>query len=221
MPEELIKRIAEEIVTNAVFKNSFFYLTLISVSIVSGAISAFCAAYLKKRGENLATKEDFDNLLLQLKISTNASESIKVKISSDFAEASARKALIREKLENFIETTFFVEHWLEKSRNELMNDDERILEFSNSQISRLFIYQMTYFPEIEAELNQFKESALAVWNWNSNALFLMKQFKKDNSVNLDRIDIPAFEKKELLAFRTAALCLQKTVIAKYSQQAGL
>ncbi|MBC3807060.1 hypothetical protein H8K52_06850 [Undibacterium seohonense] len=221
MPEELIKKIAEEIITNALFKNSFFYLALIAVSIVSGAISAFCVAYLKKRGENLATKEDFDNLLQQLKINTTATESIKVKISSDFAEASARKALIREKLENFIETTFFVEHWLEKSRNEQLKNEEKILEFSNSQMSRLLVYKMTYFPEIEHELNQFNDSANAVWKWNSNVLYLLRRSKTDPTIDLDKIDIQKFEKEELLVFRTAALNLQNAVLAKYSEQAGL
>ena len=59
----------------------------------AAAIGAFVGAYLKKRGENLATKEDFEDLLQQIKAQTKATEEIKAEVQRDlnsFSDALER-----------------------------------------------------------------------------------------------------------------------------------
>jgi hypothetical protein len=48
---------------------------------VGGLVGNFLGSYLKKRGENLATKEDFNDLLRQAKESTQATEEIRHELS--------------------------------------------------------------------------------------------------------------------------------------------
>lgn len=57
------------------------YLVIALTSLLSSGVAAFMGAYLKTRGENLATKSDFDSLLVQLKQQTREVEEIKSEIS--------------------------------------------------------------------------------------------------------------------------------------------
>ncbi len=55
----------------------WLYLSVLFLTFVGG----FLGAYLKRKGENFATKEDFDSLLNQVKETTIATESIKVDLA--------------------------------------------------------------------------------------------------------------------------------------------
>ena len=57
------------------------YLLLVIVSLLGGTIGAFVGAYSRRRGENLATKADFDSLLQQLRRQTEETERIKSEIA--------------------------------------------------------------------------------------------------------------------------------------------
>ena len=57
------------------------YLLLVFVSLLGGTFGAFFGAYSRKRGENLATKADFDSLLQQLRRQTEETERIKSEIA--------------------------------------------------------------------------------------------------------------------------------------------
>jgi hypothetical protein len=57
------------------------YLVIGLISVLSGGIGAFVGAYLRRRGENLATKTDFESLLAQLRQQTREVEEIKSEIS--------------------------------------------------------------------------------------------------------------------------------------------
>lgn len=60
---------------------------------VSAGIGALIGAYLKKKGEHLATKEDFDELLRQIRVQTKATEEIKAEVQRDlnsFSDALER-----------------------------------------------------------------------------------------------------------------------------------
>lgn len=59
------------------------YAGISVVSVLSAGIGAFFGAYLKKKGENLATHEDLDNLVLQVKATTEATKAIEARITND------------------------------------------------------------------------------------------------------------------------------------------
>src|SRR6266852_1966802 len=53
------------------------------LSLVGGWAGAYFGAYLKKKGENLATHEDIDKLVDQVRAVTQTTKEIEAKISSD------------------------------------------------------------------------------------------------------------------------------------------
>jgi hypothetical protein len=58
-------------------------------SIVSGG-SAYFGAYLKKKGENLATHEDIDKVLVEVRATTQATKEIEAKITDDVWDRQQR-----------------------------------------------------------------------------------------------------------------------------------
>jgi len=78
--ELLIRRVLNE----GVRLQSLVYVVLVGISALGGLVGSFLTAYAKKRGENLATKADFDELLRQLRLQTAETE----KIKSEIAKAS-------------------------------------------------------------------------------------------------------------------------------------
>jgi hypothetical protein len=60
-----------------------FYVSLPIISFVSGWLGSFVGAYLKKKGENLATQEDIGKLVKQVEAVTLATKGIEAKISDE------------------------------------------------------------------------------------------------------------------------------------------
>ncbi len=77
-----------------------FKTLLLILAAAGSAISAFFASYAKQKGEQLATKHDFDDLLRQVKRTTELTEQIKAQTSSQMrvgeSELEYRKAQLAE-----------------------------------------------------------------------------------------------------------------------------
>lgn len=68
-------------IVNAHQGASILYLSYVLIPLLSGC-SAYFGAYLKRKGDDRAAKEQFDTILTQLRQATKATESIKVILSS-------------------------------------------------------------------------------------------------------------------------------------------
>ncbi|HME32082.1 MAG TPA: hypothetical protein VKG65_04955 [Terriglobales bacterium] len=81
-------------------KTEVFKTLLLVLAAAGSAISAFLASYAKKKGEQLATKHDFDELLRQVRRTTEVTEQIKAQTSSQMrvgeSELEYRKAQLAE-----------------------------------------------------------------------------------------------------------------------------
>jgi hypothetical protein len=75
--ELLVRRVLNE----GVRLQSLAYVVLAGISVLGGLVGSFLTAYARKRGENLATKADFDELLRQLRLQTKETEEIKSEIA--------------------------------------------------------------------------------------------------------------------------------------------
>lgn len=150
MDHELIKTIANEIVNQAIFENYKTYLLITAISLVTGSLTAFLSSYLKKRGENFATKTDFNEILNQLKETTKSTEEIKSDINSKLLDEHNLKNLVREKLEFIISETFALELWLERARSGAFKGISP--DTHDSPIAKIEMYQSIYFKEVEKEL---------------------------------------------------------------------
>lgn len=78
---KLIERTVHEGITSATW-------TILLVAVVSAGVGAFLGSYLKTKAEHLATKEDFDELLTQMKEQTKATETIKGDVQRDLGAFS-------------------------------------------------------------------------------------------------------------------------------------
>lgn len=170
MPEELIKKMAAEMAYEVVWGNGYFYLLIILISVISGAVASYCSSYFRKRGEFRATRADFDHILTQVEKTTKAAETIKSEISVQFTDEATRKILFREKLEIFIETTFELDLWIEKAQTLAKTGAD--LEFASAPISKLEAYQLIYFRDLDLEVARVKKQTLEIQVW------LMEQKKE-------------------------------------------
>ncbi len=75
--ELLIRKVLNE----GVRLQALVYIVILGISAFGGLVGSFLTAYAKKRGENLATKADFDELLQQLRLQTRETEEIKSEIA--------------------------------------------------------------------------------------------------------------------------------------------
>lgn len=75
--ELLFRRVLNE----GVRLQSLVYVVLVGISGLGGILGSFFTSYASKRGEHLATKADFDELLKQLKMQTRETEQIKSEIA--------------------------------------------------------------------------------------------------------------------------------------------
>jgi hypothetical protein len=73
---------------------------LLALAVAGSATGAYLSSYAKRKGEQLATKEDFDELLKQTKLTTRLTEQIKAQTSSQMrvgeSELEYRKAQLAE-----------------------------------------------------------------------------------------------------------------------------
>jgi hypothetical protein len=77
--ELLIKRVLNE----GVRLQTLEYVILLGVLALGGVVGSFLTAYAKKRGENFATKEDFNQLMEQVRLQTKVTEEIKSEIANE------------------------------------------------------------------------------------------------------------------------------------------
>ena len=77
-----IRKLLEEYMTNGVRLDLWSYVILAVVTIIAG----FTGAYMKKRGENYATKQDFDEILKRVKETTKVTEEVKTEINRSSKE---------------------------------------------------------------------------------------------------------------------------------------
>lgn len=73
-------------------------IALALTTLVGAFIGSFLGSYLKKKGENLATHEDLDKLLEQVRAVTTTTKEIEAKISTDVWDRQRRWELKRDVL---------------------------------------------------------------------------------------------------------------------------
>lgn len=74
------------------------YAGISVVTVLSAGIGAYIGAYLKKKGENLATHEDFQTVLTELKATTRATKEIENTISHEVWDRQRKWEIKKETL---------------------------------------------------------------------------------------------------------------------------
>jgi hypothetical protein len=73
------------------------------ISIAGSLFGGYLAGYLRKKGENLATHEDFQKILRQLNETTRATKSIEAKVSDESWEKQRRWEMKRDALRDVLQ----------------------------------------------------------------------------------------------------------------------
>jgi hypothetical protein len=126
-------------------------LNLVIVALVS-ALTALGVSYFRTRGQNLATKRDFDELSKQLRANTELVETIKSEVSQrDWAQREWTN-LRRIKLEALLDKMHECETYLDRARSEALGGkSERGPDVMNEFVT----ISTLYFPELKKEADEF------------------------------------------------------------------
>ena len=110
-------------------------IALVLTFILAGA-GAYLGSYLKKKGENLATQEDVDKLVSQMKAVTQATKDIEAKISTDVWDRQKRWELKRDALfdavkelgglETIVSTTISAYKLVHNANDDVVLDAKRL-----------------------------------------------------------------------------------------------
>lgn len=161
-PEEL-KLIIEQAIEG---KLDYLWLVIAIVSFIFSLFGSFFGAYMKRKGENVATKEDFQTLLGQLSEQVRTTEQIKADInSSQLATTEQIKSAIsndywrfqewnktrRSKLEDLVNCVFELQQLVNddtnKLREEFYSNSDAIFNRMPTQILQIEMISMLYFYE--------------------------------------------------------------------------
>ncbi|KRB08929.1 hypothetical protein [Lysobacter sp. Root690] len=153
----------EAVLTNLLAGGSVLgVIALVGWWLAKKAVEVFTAAgegYAKRKGENLATKEDFDELLDQLRKNTKATEQIRTEIAHQDWAAREWKALRAKKLEELLIELNSISDHLEQYRNHVMTG--AALTSESDAFAKFTTLQAMYFPELQLLCSGFLVAARA------------------------------------------------------------
>ena len=155
MDKEIIQQIATEVVHRLPYGDHpwlFLLVTAILMALAAGS-AAWTGAFLKIKGQNFATKRDFEELQKQLKANTETVEAIKSEVGQrDWARREWTN-LRRIKLEALMEKTHECETELDRRRNAAL--EGLLLKEPHDPFTELDAICDVYFPELHKETADF------------------------------------------------------------------
>jgi hypothetical protein len=156
MSETLVREIATKIFEETILHNIYFYLIFLVVSIIGGAISTFTKGLLQKKGEQFATKTDLNDLIEQIKKTTQAQEEIKTSISHiDWSNREWKKIRIT-KLEELLDSINTYRDEALRFQTIMMSgnlDDKKTATNTPPKWTNNIIASL-YFPELENKVSE-------------------------------------------------------------------
>jgi hypothetical protein len=155
MDKETIGQIAAEVIARLPFGDRYWLFLAINVIIMALAagFAAWFGSFLKTKGQNFATKRDFDELLKQLRANTELVETIKSEVSQrDWARREWTN-LRRVKLEELLEKMHECEDYLGRLHSSCNRGEP--LEDKRDPTNELDAIGKLYFPELSNVVSDF------------------------------------------------------------------
>jgi hypothetical protein len=151
MDKETIQQIATEVVARLPFGARYSVVYGVITVLIAG-LGVWFGSFLKAKGQNFATKQDFNELKRQLKENTELVETIKSEVSQrDWAQREWTN-LRRIKLEAVLEKMHECEVFLDQRRDAALQGKAGT---SSNCIFELEAIATLYFPELKNEVDQF------------------------------------------------------------------
>src|SRR5262249_61677006 len=119
MDKDTIQQIAAEVVHRLPYGDRPWLFLLVNAVVMAivGVLATLGTSYFRTRGQNLATKHDFDELKEQLKANTELVETIKSEVSQRDWTQREWTTLRRIKLEALLEKLHEGEVYLDRRRD--------------------------------------------------------------------------------------------------------
>lgn len=106
MNETLIREIADSIIRTQLLENWQLYAILGCLVFLTSVAGNWVGSYIKKRAETYATKADLQEVLEQIRATTNATEQVRVSVSHADWVSKEWKTIRRLKLEELLLTVY-------------------------------------------------------------------------------------------------------------------
>jgi hypothetical protein len=169
------------------------------IAALVGALTALSASYFRTRGQNLATKHDFVELLNQLKTNTELVETIKSEFSQrDWAQREWTN-LRRIKLEALLEKMHDCETYLDQYRDYSMDHTLKAAGPERNPTNELQTITELYLPELRREVfvlcTAFRNQVRVGMNLRLEWLKMAR--------DMEEADKPAFHEKAIDEYRNA------------------
>lgn len=156
-------------------------------------LAAFIGSYIKVKGANFATKEDFKEVLSQLKSQVTATEQIKADVSHRSWKTQEWNAIRLAKLEELVNCAFDLRRLAQDDAEKLGRnlDDLESIRFNSESESLLKLEMLSslYFPELlteSLELNiNFRKYQSEMSKSNHAARALLSRELKNNLTQED------------------------------------
>lgn len=151
-----------EVLARAIAEKQFipewhFYVLQLLIAVVAGAIGALGSAYLKRRGETLATKADLDELLKQLRETTRVAEEVKASVQAQYDETFGVRTTRRDRLEQMAHAVFELEQCLREIYKGAWQGKYDPVTPPESKIR---VLQALYFPDLKLHTENLMAVAL-------------------------------------------------------------
>jgi hypothetical protein len=143
MDKDTIQQIAAQVV--AQLPLGLLMIVNVVIAALVSALTALGVSYFRTRGQNLATKHDFEELQKQLKANTELVEAIKSEVSQRDWTQREWTTLRRIKLEALLEKTHECEVYLDRQRDSAF--EGKIMMPERDPIGELETLATLYFPD--------------------------------------------------------------------------
>jgi hypothetical protein len=149
-PEEIHKIVSDAISSSRTIP-FWAYLLLI----VLPSVASFIGEYAKRKGENFATKEDFEKVLVQIEQQAKAVKGIEERIVHEYIEKREISKIQREKLEETYEALSAELELFSKNLATAATDAHRDVEFPSNKVEMLIT--LYFNDDLSSQLDYYKE----------------------------------------------------------------
>jgi len=141
---------------------------IILLSFIGSYVGNFVNSYAKKRGENLATKADIDEIKSQLASTTKITEKIKNDIEHQVWRKQQIETIKRNKLEEYLQYVYIAQESLSKDMN---NQYFKTKEHVDSHaMSKATMLQKLYFPELKKSHSKLLNAHASFTYWMAEGM---------------------------------------------------
>ncbi|MFC4480791.1 hypothetical protein [Cupriavidus campinensis] len=147
------------VVARTIVENWVYWMLMFSVSF----LAVFLGGYVRKRAENLATRDDFEELKRQVRETTKLTEEVKREIGHAEWKLREVNAIKREKLEELVRHLATLDTSLRRYVKKVAAGKDADVDSEGLDILKAMV--SLYFPEMEEAMIDYAESCRDMILW--------------------------------------------------------